>query len=534
MPLCSRSRKKANPIIRIGAGGRNLADFSGNFSASRDVQSIKRLENQIRGGLTMNLLRLALAMALISVLSGCGEPAQAKAEELLKPSRTGAEEQTGVALTVYNVNLGLVKDQRRISLGQGTGELRFMDVASRIIPTSVHIKSLSGPGSLQVLEQNYEYDLLSPDKLLDKYVGKEVKLYQMNPFTEREEVVTATLLSNNGGPIFRIGDEITYGHPGRIIFPGVPENLHSKPTLVWLLRNTLAGSQKVEASYLTEGISWQADYVVVINDTDNGADLSGWVTIDNKSGATYKDAKLKLVAGDVHRAEDEYRLRGAMMKRAVAEAAAKPQFVEDSFFEYHIYTLQRPSTIKENQTKQISLVEAAGVPLKKELRYYGAAYYYRSQFGELVSDQKVGVFVEIENRKENKLGIPLPKGKIRAYKKDREGSLQFVGEDAIGHTPKDEKVKIKLGEAFDVVGARRQTDWKKIASDTYEAAFEVSLRNHKDEDVFVKVIEPIPGEWRMLSNSHEFKKTDAFTAEFNVLVPRDKEAKLTYRVRMRF
>ncbi len=480
-------------------------------------------------------LRIALVMVMAAALLGCGGPVQAKEEEPLKPSSSTAEEQTGVALTVYNTNLGLVKDVRTITLGRGTGELRFMDVAGRIIPTSVHIKSLSDPNGLQVLEQNYEYDLLSPQKLLEKYVGREVKLYQMNPFTEREQLVTATLLSNNNGPIFKIGDEITYGHPGRIIFPSIPENLHSKPTLVWLLRNTIANSHKVEASYLTEGISWQADYVVILNDTDTESDLSGWVTIDNKSGATYKNAKLKLVAGDVNRVvEDEFRLDNAMRKMAVAEFEAAPQFVEDSFFEYHIYTLQRPSTIKDNQTKQISLIEAQGVPVTKELRYYGAAYYYRSQFGDIVSDQKVGVFVKIDNKKQNNLGIPLPKGKIRAYKHDKEGSLQFVGEDRIDHTPKDEQVKIKLGEAFDVVGARKQTDWRKVAHDTYEAAFEVSLRNHKEEDVFVKVIEPIPGDWKMLQNSHEYKKTDAFTAEFNILVPKDKETKLTYRVRMRF
>jgi hypothetical protein len=483
----------------------------------------------------MKTLRAAILLAVLAALLGCGEPAAAKADgAALKPSSTGIEEQTGVALTVYNVNLGLVKDQRTIRLGQGTGELRFMDVASRIIPTSVHIKSLADPESLQVLEQNYEYDLLSPQKLLDKYVGREVKLYQMNPYTEREQMVTATLLSNNGGPIFKIGDEITYGHPGRIIFPDIPENLHSKPTLVWLLRNALRTPQKVEASYLTEGINWNADYVVVLNDTDTVTDLSGWVTIDNKSGTTYKNAKLKLVAGDVNRVEDKYGLSDRLMRKAVYEMAAEPEFVEQEFFEYHIYTLQRPSTIKNNQTKQISLVEAMDVPVRKELRYYGAAYYYRSRYGDMISDQKVGVFVEIENRKDNNLGMPLPKGTIRAYKHDSEGSLQFIGEDSIDHTPKDEKIKIKLGDAFDVVGTRKQTDWKKVAYDTYEAEFEISLRNHKKEDVVVKVIEPIPGDWKMLSSSQGYEKTDAFTAEFSVHVPKDKESKLRYRVRMRF
>ena len=414
---------------------------------------------------------------------------------------TMSEDQTGMAITIYNVNLGLVKDQREIKLSKGTGELRFMDVASQIIPTGVHIKSLLDPNSLEVLEQNYEYDLLSPEKLLDKYVGKEVKLYYKNPYTDKEEILKATLLSNNGGgPIFKIGDDITFGYPGRIVFPGVPENLISKPTLVWLVQNNLLSPQKIEASYLTNGINWRSDYVVTLNDKDDRADLSGWVTIDNKSGAMYKNAKLKLVAGDVNRVKDENDYKDKMLRAAMAEAKpAAPQFKEEEFFEYHIYTLDRPATVKDNQTKQISLVSAENIPMKKELVYYGARDYYYSQYGEAISNQKVGVFVEIENKKENNLGIPLPKGTIRVYKHDKEGSLQFVGEDSIDHTPKDEKVRIKLGDAFDVVGTRKQTDWKKISNDTYEAAFEISLRNHKKEDVFVKVIEPIPGDWKMLS-----------------------------------
>jgi hypothetical protein len=271
-----------------------------------------------------------------------------------------------------------------------------------------------------------------------------------------------------------------------------------------------------------------------LNEKDDRADLSGWVTIDNKSGTTYQNARLKLVAGDVNRVRDEYEYKDKMLRVAEAAAKAAPQFKEEEFFEYHIYTLQRPSTIKDNQTKQISLITAGDIPVKKELVYYGAKYYYYSQYGEAVSNQKVGVFVEMENKKEHNLGIPLPKGIVRVYKHDSEGSLQFVGEDRIDHTPKDEKVRVKLGDAFDVVGSRKQTDWKKIASDTYEAAFEVALRNHKKEDVTVKVIEPIPGDWTMLSASHEYKKTEAFTAEFAIPVPKDKEVKLTYRVRLRF
>jgi hypothetical protein len=492
-------------------------------------------KNKRRFEMREKYLHIVLSVILLIGI-GCSTVAETEANVskagLLS---TGLKDQTGVAVTIYNVNLGLVKDQREIKLSRGAGELRFMDVASKIIPTSVYIKSLINPDSLHILEQNYEYDLLNPQKLLDKYVGKEVKLYYRNPYTDKEEIVTATLLSNNGGPIFKIGDEITYRHPGRVIFPKIPENLISKPTLVWLVQNNLFSAQKVEASYLTTGINWRADYVVTLNDRDDKADLSGWVTIDNKSGTTYKNAKLKLVAGDVNRVKNEYEYKDKMMRFA-AEAAksSAPQFKEEEFFEYHIYTLQRASTIKDKQTKQISLVTADNVPVKKELLYYGAQYYYRSRHGEMISNQKVGVFVEISNKKKNNLGIPLPKGTVRVYKHDKEGSLQFVGEDAIDHTPKDEKVRIKLGDAFDVVASRKQTDWKKIASRIYEAGFEISLRNHKKEDVVVKVIEPIPGDWTMLRSSHRHKKTDAFSAEFNIPVPKDKETKLTYRVRMRF
>jgi hypothetical protein len=477
-----------------------------------------------------------LSVVFLATISMSSVSAAVKQEIKTPTTSSTLDDQTGVALTIYNVNLGLVKDQRQFKLFKGIGDLRFMDVASQIMPTSVHIKSLVKPDTLRVLEQNYEYDLLNPQKLLDKYVGKEVKLYTKNPYTEREEVVSATLLSNNGQPIFKIGDEITFGHPGRIVFPGVPEDLNAKPTLVWMLDNDLPSMQKIEATYLTNGINWRSDYVVTLNDRDDKADLSGWVTIDNHSGATYKNATLKLVAGDVNRVKNEFEYKDKMMRVAelAAAKAPAPQFKEDSFFEYHIYTLARPATVKDNQTKQISLVTADDIPVKKELLYYGANYYYYNRYGEAMSNQKIGVFVEIQNKKVNNLGIPLPKGTVRVYKADKEGSLQFVGEDSIDHTPKDEKIRIKLGDAFDVVGSRKQTDWKKVAYDTYEAAFEISLRNHKKEDVVVKVVEPIPGEWKMLLSSHEFSKSEAFTAEFNIPVPKDQEVKLTYRVRMRY
>lgn len=456
-------------------------------------------------------------------------------------SATGAmtstlADQSSMSVTIYNSGLGLVKDVRVLKLPKGRSELRFMDVATGIIPASVAIRSLTFVSDLNVLEQNYEFDLLSPQKLLDKYVGKEVRLYQKNPWSEREELVRATLLSNNNGPVYKIGNDITYGHPGRLIFPGVPDSLIASPTLVWLLENGRKEAHSVEARYLTNGITWRADYVMTINDKDDRADLGGWVTISNTSGATYRDAVIKLVAGDVNRVREE---QSFDVKRAykgeMAMAAPAPQFKEEGLFEYHMYTLQRPSTIRENQSKQISLLSAEDIPVRKELLLSGAPYYYQSAFnGDIAVKQKVGVFIELENREKNHLGLALPKGIVRVYKMDRDKSLQFVGEDSVDHTPKDEKVRIKLGEAFDVLADRKQIDWKKRASDSYEAAYEIIIRNHKKEAVVVRVIEPVPGDWKLLNSSHECVKVNSGTLEYNLPVPADGKTTLTYRVLMRY
>ncbi len=449
------------------------------------------------------------------------------------PLVSGQSDQQSISLTIYNSNLGMVKDRRVVELPAASSELRFMDVAAQIIPASVQISS-SLP--LQVLEQNYEYDLLNPQKLLDKYVGKEVRLFQKNPYTEREDIVSATLLANNGGtPVYRIGRDVTYGHPGRVIFPEVPPDLIAKPTLVWLLEGSKAGKHQIEASYLTSGISWRADYVLTLGRDSSMGALDGWVTIDNRSGATYLNAQLKLVAGNVNRVSDE-QPRGKMYKSELTYGAAPPpQFREEGFFEYHLYTLQRPSTIKENQAKQIRLLTAEGLPIRRELLIRGEQSWYGGpQGGDQGQKQKVGVYVEFDNRERNKLGMPLPKGTVRVYQKDADGSLQFVGEDSIDHTPQDEKVRVKVGEAFDVAATRRQTGWKKLAADTYEAEWEIVIRNHKKEDVTIKVLEPLPGDWQVVESSHESLKADATTAEFMVPVKSDGEAKLTYRVRIRY
>ena len=448
------------------------------------------------------------------------------------PLTSTLKDQQNVSVTIYNSNVGLVKDIRLIDFKPGIHELKFMDVAAKIDPTTVHIKSLINGSSLNVLEQNYEYDLLSPQKLLEKFVGQKVQLATINPETKKEEIVEATLLSTQGGNIFQIGDKIHIGHYGRVLLSKIPENLIPQPTLVWMLENKLSKPQKLEASYLTSGINWKADYVAVLNKLDTMTDLTGWVTIDNRSGATYQNALLKLVAGDIHRVQGEMRMDYARPMAAAKEAS--PQFKEESFFEYHLYTLDRRTTIKDNQTKQMTLLDANQVPLKKLFIFAGSLQYYYYQMNQGTNKQKIGVFLELENTKKNNLGIPLPKGTIRVYKEDKDGSLQFVGEDRIDHTPKDEKFKIKIGEASDVVGERIQTDYKRLGSNLFEVAFEVSLRNHKKEDIKVLVEEPIPGDWEMLSNTHPFEKLSAHLIRFDVPVAKDKEVKVKYRIRFKY
>jgi len=439
------------------------------------------------------------------------------------------ETQQDVMVTVYNGSLGLVKDVREVRLPLGLAEAQFMDVAARIDPTTVHLKSLSAPDGLKILEQNYEYDLLSSDKLLEKYVGKTVRLYQSDgTFHE------ARLLAK-AGPVFEINGQIHLGYSGRMVLPSLPDNLVAQPTLVWLLRNRTAAAQRVEASYLTGGIGWKADYVLVLDDADATSDLTGWVTIDNKSGATYANAALKLVAGDVNRARDGRRERRLMelAAKAATPDEASHDFAQEGFFEYHLYTLERRTTIKSQQTKQLSLLSAAGVPVTRHLMYYGARDYYRTSYGMPMSNQKVSVLLELTNSREHRLGLPLPKGKVRVYKADASGSQQFIGEDWIDHTPADERVKIKLGESFDVVGERTQKEYRKLGPGLWEVEWEIALRNHKKQDQAVTVIEPVPGDWQVLHSTHGWDKPQARTLRFVIPVPRESAVKLVYRVRIR-
>lgn len=456
-------------------------------------------------------------------------------------SRSTLQQQSSVAVTIYNENLALVKDQRRIPLPLGKSSLAFRDVSAQMRPETAILRSLTSPGKLSVLEQNFDFDLLTPQKLLEKFVGKHVTLINTNPATGVDTAENAEVLSANNGVVLKVGDRIETGLPGRIVYPDVPDTLRDRPTLVMALDNQGAAQQEVELSYLTGGLGWKADYVAELNAADSQMDLSGWVTLTNTSGASYRNAQLQLVAGDVNRVPQEMLLKGSVAKPRLAkvEEADKRQMSEQGLLEYHLYTLGRPTTIAENQTKQVSLLTAAAIPTRKELVLQGSNYYYQSSYGDLGQKMKVGVFVEFENKEASHLGLPLPKGVIRVYKKDTAGNAQFVGEDNIDHTPKNEKVRLKLGEAFDVTADKKQTDFKKVAGDSrynyvFESAYELTLKNAKKEAVTVNVIEPIPGDWKILKESQPSEKATSNTAVWKISVPPEGKTSLSYRVLVRW
>ncbi len=449
------------------------------------------------------------------------------------PEQTSTlDDQESISITIYNSNLGLVKDIRDLRLSRGVLDLKFQGVAAKIDPTSVHIRSLTHPGHIAVLEQNFEFDLISPAKLMEKYLGRDVELVMWK--NKKEVVVPARLIGDQGGYVYEMDGKIAVNPSARVLLPELPEGLISKPTLVWMLDNDRR-EHKVEASYLTGGISWKCNYVLVLSTDDKQIDLSGWVTINNESGATYPDASIKLVAGDVHRAGPERGLYPASRPYEVSAKRSAAQFVEKAFFEYHLYTLQRKSTIKDNQTKQISLLSAENASVEKKYVYQASVPYWFAAMSGPDKDTKVGVFLAFENSKENNLGMPLPKGIVRVYKRDHDEDLQFIGEDRIDHTPEDETIRVKMGDAFDVIGERVQTRFKVLQSGhLYESSYKVELRNHKEEPITVSVVEVIPSDWEVVEKSHDFEKESSNRIRFDVPVDRKGTAELTYTVRVKY
>jgi hypothetical protein len=451
---------------------------------------------------------------------------------------TTLDDQVDLAVTVYNSNIALVRDTRNLQLPSGSFDLRFMDIAATVNPATVHFRSLTEPSRVSVLEQNYEYDLLEPEKLLRKYVGRDVTLVRsrQEDGSTRLEEVRARLLSYNTGPVWRINNEIVTGlHADHIRFPELPENLYSRPTLIWTLNNGGGRTHRVEASYLASKLAWNADYVLTVGRDDKTADLDGWVTLSNGSGTAFRNAKLQLVAGDLNRVRQLLAGQRRESRDAAAPAMAEKAFAQEAFSEYHLYSLARRTSINNNETKQVSMLGATAIPVLKRFVVEGQNFYYHNvqHPGSPIKDV-VQVFYQFRNEQKTGLGVPMPSGVVRVYQSDSKGGVHFVGEDHINHTPKDETLNLKIGNAFDVVCERNQVDFRKTAPGQYELEYEITVRNHKEIPVTVEVNEPIGGTWRMLRASHEWQKTAAWAAQFRVPVAAGGEGKLQYRVRVNY
>ncbi|GIL19801.1 MAG: DUF4139 domain-containing protein [Candidatus Jettenia sp.] len=437
-------------------------------------------------------------------------------------TRDSRAQEKHISITVYQNNLGLVHDVRKIDLKAGDQQIRFTDVPSSIDPTSVHFKSLSAPDQVAALEQNYEYDLVSAEKILQKYIDQVIQL-----FTKEGKVFEGKLLSTGGNVVLEKKDggiqSIAMANVLNVDFPELPAGLITRPTLVWYLSNEKAGTHTIETSYLTGGIGWHAEYVALVNKDETTLDLSAWVSIQNQSGTDYEGAKLKLVAGDVHRITPPPPVYTAYEELAMEKVASAPQFKEKAFFEYHLYTLQRDATIKNNQIKQLSLFPTATTSVKKIYEYDGSK-----------NEKKINVKLEFINAEENGLGLPIPAGKVRVYKSDEDQSQIFLGEDQVDHTPKNEKIRLYVGDAFDIVGERKQINYKQLGDRAREETWQIKLRNHKKEDVEILVIEHVWGDFEIRESSHPYHKKDANTLEFLIPVKKDTETIVKYTILYRW
>ena len=496
-----------------------------------------------------------LMQMLLTVAFGSFSPAQSIPQSV-------AGDRSSVDLTIYNQNLSLIREERTIKLVKGLNRVTLPEIPSTIDGTSLHFLSLIDPRSVHVLEQNYQYDLVHQAKILEKYIGKEVEFVRVDPSTKKEYTVRGKLIAtgyafqpqygnpassyySTGGMIAEIDGKLEINPAGRLVLPSLPNGLILRPQLEWLLNSDKDGQHKSEISYLAGQLSWTCNYVALLNANDTKIDVTGWVTVSNNSGTSFRNAGLKLVAGDVNVVKDAIKYDAVLAGKSVrAMEANAPQFQQTELFEYKLYSLQRRTDINNNETKQIELTAANSVPAQKVFIYDGLAdqwrywyrnYSYRSQggFGQQ-SNSKVGVYVTFKNDLSSNLGIPLPKGKVRVYKRDDEGKEQFVGEDQIDHTPKDEEVKLYLGDAFDIVGERVQKDFKSYASGrVVEETIEIKVRNHKEEPVEIQIYEH-PwrwSQWEIVKSTGDWTKVDQTTLRFPVKINKDSEKTISYTIR---
>ena len=448
------------------------------------------------------------------------------------------KQQTHVAVTIYNENLALVKDSRTVVIPAGEQTLALRGVSARLRPETALLRDKNPSTTLDVLEQNFDFDLLTPQKLLEKYVGKEVGLITVNPVSGIEEEQRATVLSTHSGTVVQVGERIESNPPGRFVFDTLPENLRDQPTLSVMLRSDSSKAKDLQLSYLTGGLSWKADYVAELSGDDTTLDLTGWVTLNNTSGTSYNNAHMQLVAGDVNIIRKQMAPRPynrvASLEMSVDTA---PKMSQESLLEYHLYTLNRPTTIQDQQSKQVSLLAAMSIPVKKQLVLDGGHYYYRASTAHIGRKLKFGIFIEVANEKQAGLGLPLPKGVVRVYKRDASHAIQFVGEDRIDHTPNKDKVRLRLGDTFDVVADKKQTEFKVkeriMMSDVYVSSYDIDITNGKTNAVEVLIREPIPGDWKMLSENFSHKKINAGTAQWRLKIPAESSVTLSYSTQVK-
>ncbi len=460
----------------------------------------------------------AVAMALVGLAPPAWSQGKGAGKEATGAGASTAAGSRDVAVTVYNENLGVVKDSRKFSLTSGTSELKFTDVASLIDPTSVHLRPL-GKASLEVISQDYRYDLVSTDKLLERYLDQPIDVS-----TKDDQVKRGTLMSYDGSSLV-IQDPsgglslLNRAEVRQVGLKELPKGLITRPTLVWKLKSDSGGEQPLEVSYMTGGINWHAEYVAVLNEAGTSLDLQGWASVENRSGATFDDAKIKLVAGSIHRAPAPYRPVPDFSEMRM-KAASSAQVEERGFFEYHLYEVPMRATLSNNEVKQLGLLQADGIKSIKKFTYDGQR-----------DAKQVMVSVEFENATASGLGMPLPAGVVRVFQRDKDESLELAGEDRIEHTPKNEKVRVSVGSAFDIAAERKQMDQKQVTSRLIETSFQITLKNHKTEPVEVTIVEHAYGDWEILEPSTPFTKKDATTFEFVAKCAPEKPFVLTYRLR---
>ncbi len=463
---------------------------------------------------------------------------------------------SSVELTVYNQGFALVREQRTLDLSSTMSEVVLDSVPGTIEATSVRLTPL-GTAALTVREQNYQTNLAAPSVVLGKAVGQRVRVRRWHG--DREEVLEGTLLSApTGGQYYGYGNQPQPGAgavlltndgarvftDGDIELAELPTGLQAKPRLTWLVESEKAGRYPCELSYLAQQLSWMADYVGIVQQDGDTIDLTGWVTLNNFSGSAFRDAALQLMAGDVHRApqpQSYMATDGTLGARAAGAGGMAPQFQEESFFEYHLYTLGRPVTIGERETKQLTLIEADQVKVRKAFVFdpWRGAYYRWQQSGgqwdprgtDMGGNKKVGVMIEVTNDQAHGLGLPLPAGRFKLYQRDPRGRMQFLGEDQIDHTPKDEKFRLWVGDAFDIVAERKSVNMRHFVNG-YEEDVEVSLRNHRKDAATIEYFDRYYCNWDIKPSSHPFEKVSSHVVRYEVKVPANGEVKVTYTVRV--